>query len=273
MSLLHSEQLRIGVSSSRIDLVRIRRGWRAPVVARESIEYAAQPGETRAHAVGSALRRALAQSGGKRTACSIVLSNTFARYTMLPWRDEIADPVARAIYARAHLTHAYGAAAAGWELAQDRSAYGSPNAVCALDVALLDSIRTAVREAGHKLVSLQPYFSAAFNYCRARLKVREIWFAVLEPDRICLAYVTPGGLSLLRAQRLTRDLGAELASMVEREAMLMGREGAVARLYVFAPEIASELLTAPLGIDTHHFDPRPYLAPVGGDARYALALA
>lgn len=273
MSLSWLERLQVGIGPSRIDVIRLRAGSRAAVSASHSVEYSVAPGQSGAQAIASALREALASVRGKRIPCAIVLSNTFARYATLPWREELTDPTARAAYARAHLANTYGPAAANWEFVQDDSAYGLPTAVCALERDLLTALRAAVREAGPWLTSVRPYFSAAFNHVPDRLKNRELWLAVAERERLCLAQVSRGSLMLLRAQRVSHSVSAELASMLERELLSAGSAGAGVSLYVFAPEVSPEALTAPQGIDAHYFDSRAYLAPVGGDARYALALA
>lgn len=272
MSLSLRDHLRVGIGPSRIDVLRVRAGWGASATAQESLGYAVLPSETHAQAIRSALKSVLSRPLGTRMRCAVVLSNYFARFAVLPWRPEITDRTARAVYARARLAQAYGAAAANWEIVEDDSSYGLPTAVCAIDVDALEAVRGGLHDCNCTLSSLEPFFSAAFNRCRSQIRDREFWFAVAEPERICLAHVSRGSLTLVRAQRVSRSVAADLASMMDRETLVAG-DTEDAKLYVFAPDLPSGMLNAPAGTTARHFDPQAYLSPVGGDARYALALA
>jgi hypothetical protein len=268
---LWPERLKIAIGPARVDVVRTSR--RAAAAQQHSLEYAPEEGQGRTHAVEAALGQALETVGGRRIVCSVVLSNSFARYGMLPWRDEVTSGPARAAYARAHLTNTYGTATDSWEFVRDESAYGEASAICALDRELLLAIRRAVRHAGCRLTSVQPYFSAAFNRCRREFNERDHWFAVAERDRVCLARVANRALKLLRAQRVTGSIGAELAAMMERESLAEGNVLAETNLYLFAPGMSCEVSFLPADVRIRQLDAGNYLAPVDGDARYAMALA
>jgi hypothetical protein len=273
VSLSWPERLKVAIGPSRVDVVRARVGWRAAAPETYSVECEQHAGDTRNDAVVAAFRNALERVRGGRKTCSIVLSNNLVRYAMLPWRAEITDTPARQAYALAFLANTYGAAAEAWELMLDESAYGEPTAICGVDRALLAGLRGAVRDAGLRLASVQPYFTAAFNHCRRRMRERDLWFAVVEPERMCLAQVTGRSLRLLRSQRAGNDVDAELAAMVERESLTVDPALSKARLYVFAPGMTAASFKSLDAMDVQQLDADSYLLPVAGDARYAMALA
>jgi hypothetical protein len=263
VSLSWPESLRLAIGESRVDVVRT--GWRGAVRESCSVEHA--PG-ARNEAIAASLSSALGQVRGARKACSIVLGNGLVRYAMLPWRSEVAQKAARHAYAQAFLENTYGTAAQSWAVMLDESAYGEPTLACAVDRELLESVRGTLREAGRRAISIQPYFCAALNRYRRKMTGLDLWFAVLEPERICLAQIAGRSLRVLRSQRACGDASAELAGMIERESLVAGRAISDARLYVFAPGATAESF-----MSLQQLDAETYLLPFAGDARYAMALA
>jgi hypothetical protein len=256
-----------------VDVLRVRVGWGAAVSDSHSIQYGREAGQTGNDAVVRALRSALEPLRRRGSTCSIVISDSLVRYATLPWRDEIADAPARQAYARAYLANMYGATAEAWEVVRDESAYGEPTAICALDRELLAGVRGVMRDAGLRLTSVRPYFSAAFNRCRREIAEHDFWFAVVEPGCICLARVAARSLRLVRSQRAGDDVYVELAAMIERESLVLDQASSKSRLYVFAPDVTPGGFSFPDTIDIHHVDPHNYLRPMRADVRCAMALA
>lgn len=265
MSLSLREHVRVALTASRVDVVRVRPRWRREAHEYHTVAYDTAPGVNAENRAVSALGAALEPVRGRARTCSIVVSNTYVRYVLLPWRHEIRDAQAREAYARACLARVYGACAAGWTLTLDEVTYGKPVVVCAIDRGLLESLRAAVFDCGMRLASVRPFFGAAFNRCRRHLRDAALWFAVVEPERVCLAHVVRRGLVHFTAQRAGVDLGGDLAAMMARESLLTG--ATPQRLYIFAPGMHAASFAALPDLGTES-----WLLP-GGDGRYAMALS
>jgi hypothetical protein len=262
-----------GFSPGRVDLVQLARGWRPRVTAKLSLTCHPEPEQSAWHASLAGLKQGLAELRVRGAVCSVVVDNGLARYLLAPWRDELADARERARYIELQLQDVYGSAAKHWEIAMSEAGYGMPTLVCALDREMIAGIRRTVREAGLRLESIQPYLGVACNRWRGELKGSDIWFALLEPQRICLARIVNGVLSLLRSQRIGDRADAELAVMLERETLIAESTGSEPTVYVFGPEVLREPLRKQPGIKIHQLDALGYLALVDGDTRFSMALA
>jgi hypothetical protein len=152
-------------------------------------------------------------------AVSVVLSNHFVRYALVPWSEALSTPQEEEAYVRHHFTRIHGERARGWALRW------SDGLCSAVDQALLQELSSAFSGKPARLVSVQPALMAAFNRARRRIPAAGAWLTHQESGRACVALYQRGWRSVLNA----RGAAAEL---LERERHRAG--GA-------APEMALEL--------------------------------
>ena len=110
---------------------------------------------------------------------SVVLSNGFARFQLLPWNEDISSAEEQRTFARHKLAAVYGDSSE-WEIRIAEGKAGTENLACGIHLKLLDAITACCSKHGVRLRSLQPYLMAAYNRVRPELAEGNIWFAVAE---------------------------------------------------------------------------------------------
>jgi hypothetical protein len=123
-----------------------------------------------------ALERLKGRSWPKRAEVSVILSNHFVRYAVVP-SDSAASEDEELALARFHFAKIHGERAKGWEV---RVCDGL---ACAIDAGLLAELRAVVP----KLVSVQPGLMAAYNGARKRIPREGAWLVLAEAERVCVA--------------------------------------------------------------------------------------
>ena len=159
----------------------------------------------------------------KRAEVSVVLSNHFVRYAVLPRQDGSATPEEEISLARFQFTKIHGERVKGWEVRV------SEELACAMDAALLAGIKSAFPGKGKaRLASVQPFLMSAYNRTRRRIPREGAWLVLAEAGRTCLARLAAKGWAsvyngretdanqLLERER-NRASGEALPSLVLKE--------------------------------------------------------
>ncbi len=285
MSLLFRDELRVLMTPEQVLLARIERsvGWnglKRRVLERKALSCAAfsakdgQGGATPWGASLQAVEAALAGNAGRKAVATVILSNHFVRYTLLPWSDVPATEEEEMAYARHTFRQAYGDAAEGWELRLSPGRIGRPQLASAVDKRLPDALRSAFGRAGIALDSIQPHLMTACNACHPGLEGRSAWFALVEPGSLCLALLRQGGWESVRTMRMNGDGRVALPLMLEREANLTESAAAVDEVMLWAPWLANAQLPASKRWKFRRLQPRlrAGMAPLD-DPRFAVALS
>lgn len=216
MSRLSGDRFTAVVGPDRVVLAR-RGGWRRPPQLHAQAPCAAP---TAAAAV-QALAELLARPEIGKGALTIVLSNHFVQYVLLPWRAEVGRPSELAAYAAILFDETYGNEAGGREVLIGPERAGSARIAAGIDATLLHGLRSAVAASRLRLVSVQPYLSAAFDRVRGKVGSRDFMFVLAEPARSCVIVATGGRWRSLR-NTASGAKPHELAHLIEREAQLAG---------------------------------------------------
>ncbi|HEU4353796.1 MAG TPA: hypothetical protein VFR66_18160 [Burkholderiales bacterium] len=150
----------------------------------------------------------------KRVDVTVVLSNHFVRYAVLPEHDGATTPEEELALARFHFTKIHGDRVKGWEVRVFQ------RLACAIDAALLEGIKKAFPGKGKaKLISVQPRLMAAYNAARGRIPREGAWLLLGEPGRTCLARVATRGWASVHNGRET-----DAEELLERERSRAGGE-------------------------------------------------
>lgn len=216
MSRLLGDRFTAVVGPDRVVLAR-RAGWRRPPAVHAEAACSAPT----AKAALQALSELLARPEIGKGELTIVLSNHFVQYVLLPWREEVSRPSELAAYAGILFDETFGNDAGGREILIGRERAGSPRIAAGLEHTLLHGLRKAVSASRLRLVSVQPYLSAAFDRARRAVGSREFMFVLAEPARSCVLVASGGRWRSLRSTATTAR-PHELAHLIEREAQLAG---------------------------------------------------
>jgi hypothetical protein len=203
VSLLSFDAIRIGLSPHRVELARVSRGLGAGKVLEEIVrECEPVSGQPNWAAALDTLDVLLAQMPKKRAPVSVVLSNHFVRYVVLPWQEDLsaADEITAAAAQR--FTHLFGESVRGWDVRTAQTDYGQPGIACAIDGELLISLGDRINRGGLRLVSVQPLLLSAFNALRSKLDPSGA-LVVVESGRICLSVFREGQWQFVTSRRST----------------------------------------------------------------------
>jgi len=247
-----ADRLLISLAPNAVALVRLRRG--------KALSKQNFPGERPLET----LRAAISSFGKERLRATVVLSNSYVRYTVVPFDAAVSGPEEELAMARFHFTRLHGERAKGWDLRLSEGPLGAAPLASAIDADLVGAIRGCFPAASNvKLVSLQPYLMAAYNRWRNVLAKEDTWLALPENDGACLAYATRAGWHCARAFRFEHG---RLAENLEREQL---RTAAAPRTV----SVAGVLADAPAGWKLSRLS----LPPLAGyspldDGAYGMAL-
>ncbi|WP_157991441.1 hypothetical protein [Caldimonas tepidiphila] len=230
MSLLSPDHVRVGLSPREVVIVRRGGGWRRAPAERRTLPCPRPPQRAPWQAALPLLAEALDAGGSGPARLSIVLSNHFVRYAVLPWNEAFTRPAEREALARHRFAEVYGEAASGWRISLSECHWGAGALACAVDEALAEQLVALCAERRLALLEVQPYFMQAFNRFRRRLG-RSGCFCLAEPGRVCLGVFRKGAWETLHSQRLPADAGpAGFGTLLAR---LLGATGVAPGMPVF----------------------------------------
>lgn len=233
MSLSWREQLCVALSPEQVVLLHLGRGGRRARRGRIVPCPAAAADEAIWAPALRALRDILPEYARSRAEVSLVLSNHFVRYQLLPWSDQLGSEAEEQAYGRYGFSQVYGPAAEGWAIRLSGRGGDEPWLASAVDRELVAGLERAVAEAGLRLRAIEPWLMAAYNRRRGQLVGDPAWFALAEPGRVCLGLLRQGGWRDLACFPIAETSLAGLPALIERQQLLA--DVTDAPVYVLAP--------------------------------------
>lgn len=234
MSLSLHERIGLSLAPERAVCLRLSRGLRPRLVERAVATCPpAEQGPAWRPAL-AALRDLLQDKPLPPRAATLVLSNHFVRYQLIPWREGLDTPEEWQALVQHAFQQVYGDAAAQWLYRWSGSGYGGPLLASAIDSELLQEAAALAQEAGLRLVSVQPYLMAACNHWRGEVKVGRGAFLLAEPGRAGLACFDEQGWSDLVFEPLDGDIAAALPAVLPRMLLRLQRSPLPLDVYAFA---------------------------------------
>ena len=226
------EQVTITLSPQQVTLERFARGLRPRRKDHKQLACAAGNASRAWQPALDALREALTHPNMAPADATVVLSNAFVRYLLLPWNPAIVTAQEEAAFAQARFLQVFGEAAHGWVVKLSPAGTGAPVVACALERALLDALTALIDGSALRLRSLQPSLMALCN-ARARMPTGDAWIAVAEAGRLLIAAVRAGEWASLRSRALNGHT-ARLGEIIEQEALLLGIAPGSEKIYLHA---------------------------------------
>lgn len=219
------KELRVVLCPDQVSLVPVQRtlGWRglrqnlqAPTV----LPCPGADGEPPWRAALRTLEAALPRLALGPAAATVVLSNQFLRYAVVPWQAGLSSGDEELAHARHCFVRVYGKAALQWDIRLSPLPTDGPRLASAVDAELPPALRAVLAGAGLRLRSLQPHLMRAFNRVRAGLPPHSAWFALLEPGHLCLVLLSQGRWARVSSLRIDGDWPTELPLILARQAYL-----------------------------------------------------
>jgi hypothetical protein len=274
VSLLWPDRLGVALYPERLVLARTRGRLRRQLVHKEIVDLApAEPGMQSWRPAVDALAAKVAAGAMARAHVTLVLSNQFVHYTLVPRSDSLRGPDEEAAFARHCFARVHGAETDSWSIKVDAATSRDTRVACAIDQALTEALAGCMRPLGRRYRSLQPHLMASFNRWRLQIGRRELWLVVAEPGLLCLARLQDGCWHSVRTLKVGADWLQQLPGMLSREECLVDCETNCDEVLLFAPDASH-----PLHLDAgrwHIGNLLPALLPgmaTDVDAPFAIAL-
>ena len=171
------------------------------------------------------LAEALRETRGRFGRVEVVLSDHFVRHLLIPWSNDLVADGERLAFAQLSFRELYGHVSDTWDLALDEQPAGEASFACAVDRALVSSLREVVTRAGGQLAALTPALADCINRQRKSLKAPEFCFAMAEPGRISLAFRSLAGWEAVRSRRIDGPLPETLPTLLKQETVVGAARG------------------------------------------------
>lgn len=236
MSLSLREELRVVLAPQQLLLLRCARVLTRHGLARRVLQQSVvscTPGS----GTLAALQAELPELAGSTASATVILSNRFMHYALLPWNGALKNAEEEGVVARHHFRRLYGPAADTWELRLNTGRAGDALLASAVDGDLLAALRQVFAETGIRLRSIQPSLMAVCNGCRDTLRDCSAWLVLYESGSLCLGLLQQGSWVSLRTMRAAPDWLQTLPLLLERESYLIEHEAQTERVLWWAPEL------------------------------------
>ncbi|OGT00745.1 MAG: hypothetical protein A3F73_06240 [Gallionellales bacterium RIFCSPLOWO2_12_FULL_59_22] len=278
MSLWSRNEHRIVLHRDRVVLVSIgreftRNGVKRHVLDKQVLPCNASGGEMPWDDALKTFEAARLNGEHRQSRATVILSNQFMRYAMIPWNEALSDEREELTFARHSFKEMYGSDADQWELRLNRSGEGMAQIACAVDARLPGALRGVFGRLGIGLHSIQPHLMTAYNSCRAILRDRSAWLVLVEHDNLCFALLQEGQWCWVRTIRAGAEWREDLPFLLEREALLANAGTTANEVFLWVPDRQNEALPAGSRWRFRYLQPPPApgLAPER-DRRFAMYL-
>ena len=228
------DRLRIALCPGQIVVSRLD-GLRVQIVEKRIFSSDCSPQSPVWQCLLALLPEVLRDCGsGVRTA-SVILSNHFVRFAVVPWRDEVIKEGEREALARHCLRAAYGNSVNDSDICVSDSGFRKNALASTVERPFLAGIRDIFASAGISVTSIQPYFMSAFNRFRNNLSARpNLCLAIAEPRRATIGLYDEAGWQLIAGRRLINDGGDSLSRVILQEVLSCRNPDAFDRVVVAA---------------------------------------
>lgn len=246
MSLWLRDEHRIVLHQDKVVLVSVRReftrrGMKRHVWDKQVLPCNAAAGEMPWDDALRVLGVALPNRAHRDSHATVIISNQFMRYALIPWNEALSDDKEEMIFARHSFKEMYGGDADSWELRINQGSAGVAQMACAVDARLLTELRGLLSRLGISMRSIQPHLMTAYNSCRAILRDRSAWLVLIEQDNLCFALLQEGQWSWVRTIKVGVKWREGLPFFLEREAFL-ANAGTATDVFLWVPDSQNEAL-------------------------------
>ncbi|MDI1298716.1 hypothetical protein [Methylotenera sp.] len=193
------------------------------------------------------LKQVLADKKWQNTIPIAIVSNQFARYTVIPWNAELAVEAERKAYMQHCFSLAYGEAAKTWDLRMSEPSYGHPAIASGIHHGLLQALHDVFNAENMTLSAVYPQLMLAINQTVSEVKKQKkplsFWLVAIQSERLCLTLLIEGGWRLVKNVAIETDISAQVSALIQRE-MVSGNMTNELPVLVYWPEYQrNQLLT------------------------------
>lgn len=273
MSLLWPDKVGIALYPDRLLLARVKGRGSRSLEHKQIISFEPVAGDEPWQAAVDALAAQVAAGALADAVVTLVLSNHFVHYTLVPHSDALGSAEEELAFVRHCFSRVHGSQAEAWAIRVSQASPRMPRLACGVDQALVDALARVMTPLGRRYRSLQPHLMASFNRWRSKFVGRSGWFVVAEPGLLSIALLGDGQWHSMRTLKVGPDWPLELPGVLSREELLAGGDTPCDEVLLFAPDAAQPLLldSGKWRISTLLPTVLPGMA-AGADAPFSIAL-
>ena len=225
--------------------LRLSHGRQGEVRDKQHVRIDAQAGEAPWAAAAAAFQKQSASWLTYSSDVSVVLSNEFVRYALIPPTAGVNGEAEALALARFHFGKIHGSRAQAWDMRLSPAPRGASRMAAAVDSTLIKHVRDCFPHGAQaRLQSVQPWLMAAYNSARGQVPGAGAWLLLMEPERACVALLSGSTWKSVQNIRVDRQDADHGATLLERERMrLDGAPAPHAVLVHDARESATALLS------------------------------
>ena len=232
---LWRDKVRIVLCKDRLVVLHLQGGRHSRIHSKQVFPYTGS--ESGWQPVLAILENVLKSNEWKKTDATVILSNHFVRFLVLPWNEAMLSGAEKMALVQHRFDEVYGEASSSWEFRLNEARFGSPSIACAIPQELLNRLKALFENTPLRLKFVQPYLMTAFNACRSELGNDATWFVLAERDNICVGLLQDGQWSSIRLRHVVSDWFEEAMLLLEREALLAAGGNTHNKVFVMAPEM------------------------------------
>jgi hypothetical protein len=264
------DEIRLGVSPERVSALRVSRRWKPQVIDKHAVQCSGSASSDWRPCV-EALQQAVQELRSQKADATVVFSNHFVRYALVPWSEHLVSEEEKLAWVRHHFIELYGEPAVPVDYRWSEGPPDTPCVATAVDSELLAHIRAVLEPTSLRLRSLQPYLMAVFNRLRRQVRKNPVWIVIPETGRVCVAVISNGQWRTITSTGIGPDWHAELSLLIERRLLLSDETPAVVLAY--GAEMEKLDLAHISDVPLRAFAPRALAgySPLS-DAEYSMAL-
>lgn len=267
-----SSELRIALCPDKVLLLGLGKGLRRKVTHQTILSCVPIPGAPAWRPALAALEQWLDSNKMGQAKVTVILSNHFVRYALMPFSNEVASPAEEQALAQILLEDTYGDLAKQWRLRISGGGYGEPRLIAAVDAELPEAIAAAFASGPLRLNAISPYLMTAFNCFRKQLRGTDGLFAVAEPGQVVMVTFRNSVWAGVRRMPLNGEPDKQLPDLLQREALIGGLDAGTVPVYLHIAGRPDFRLPPEGGMDIrslHHLDKTGALVE---DARFDMAV-
>lgn len=268
---LFQDELQVVLSPAKVLIARTVRASARPGlrcgagtfgVADRAESDPAEPAWTAALAT---LEQQIRKLEDRSVSLSVVLSDLFITYSIVPWRDGLRGATQLAGHVREHFVRIFGDQAEGLVINVSGEPEGHARLACAVEASLLLALRDLCARCEVRLMAVQPQLSSTFNRYRDRLDAPAGWIVVVESESMCVGFFDNSEWVSVRAMRTVDGWQKRLATLLERERYLADSQCQANQVFIWGPDHAADAL-----LERGRFRIQRLVAPapVGSDEWY-----
>lgn len=219
---LFRKQLYVVIYPDRLILRGLGKGIRRTILLQNEIPCHPQPDAPNWQSALSTFEYWLASSEMKEADVTIILSNHFVRYSLIPDSTEVNSRDEARTLAKIIFEEIYGSPAKQWGFAIEEGVDGESRLIAAIDSDFLNKIVEVLKICSMRLSTITPYFVSVFNRFHRQISNSDCFFALIERDLMMLATFNKSNLTTIRRFALNSMLDPQFSTVLLREVLTSG---------------------------------------------------